>query len=97
MTERERVAKMGSVVYKRDYQEKALKDPKIKAQEKKRLLMNEDERIKTALTHTYTIRLTIATIERLKMAASHGQAWNDVINNLLDVYYDAKEKKKRAK
>jgi hypothetical protein len=89
---------MGSVVYKRDYQEKALKDPKFKAAEKKRLLMTEDERIKTAIAHTDTIRLTLHTIERVKMAASHGQTWDDVINNLLDVYYDdGKEKKKRGK
>jgi hypothetical protein len=48
---------MGSVVYKRDYQVKALKDPKFKAQEKSRPLMTEDQRIKTALAHATPLGL----------------------------------------
>jgi hypothetical protein len=71
---------------------------KIQGCREKEAIMTEDERIKTAIAHTDTIRLTLHTIERVKMAASHGQTWDDVINNLLDVYYDdGKEKKKRGK
>jgi hypothetical protein len=91
---------MGSVVYKRGYQEKALnKDPKFKAQEKKRrLLMTEDERIKTALAHTDTIRLSVSTIERLKMVAgNYPNTWDEVINQILDVYYNDEDKEKKKK
>jgi hypothetical protein len=71
---------------------------KFKAGEKKRLLMTEDEAIKTALAHTDTIRLSIATIERLKNAAgNYPHTWDDVINRILDVYYNDEDKEKKKK
>jgi hypothetical protein len=57
--------------------------------------MTEDERIKTAPAQTDTIRLTLHTVERLKMVgANRANSWDEVINRVLDVYYE--EKKERG-
>jgi hypothetical protein len=71
---------------------KKLHDPSFKLQERKQLqkqlLQTEDERMKTKFAETDTIRLDLNTIERLIEAGGMGQSWSDVINRLLDRYYN---------
>ena len=88
---------MGSVVYKSEIiKQRPLTIQNSRLRKEKKLLMTDEEKIKSALAHTDTIRLTLDTIERLKMVAgSHSKTWEEVLNGILDVfYYDAKEKKK---
>ena len=87
---------MVSVVYKSEIiKQRPLTIQNSRLRKEKKLLMTDEEKIKSALAHTETIRLTLDTIERLKIVAgSHSKTWEEVLNGILDVYYDAKEKKK---
>jgi hypothetical protein len=86
---------MGSVAYKSEIiKQMPLTIQNSRLRKEKKLLMTEEEKIKSAVAHTDTIRLTLDTIERLKMVAgSHPKTWDQVLNEILDVYYDAEEKK----
>jgi len=48
--------------------------------------------IRTAFVTTDTIRLKVETIERLQELAGLGSSWDDVINRLLESYYNNNKK-----
>ena len=56
--------------------------------------MTEEEKIKSALAHTDTIKLHLIRLKGWKMVAGCcSKTWDEVLNDILDIYYDAKEMK----